>query len=81
VERINHNACVELTRILLGVISGTPGLSVSDVLVSLSVAEKLMRKGTADLYQEAPSVSDDEIEKTSETLYGALIASGKKPCN
>lgn len=80
-ERINHNACVELIRILLGVISGTPGLSVSDVLVSLSVAEKLMRKGTADLYQESPAVSDDEIEKISETLYRALIASGKRPCN
>ena len=79
--KIRHNACVDLTRVLLETISGLPGLSVSEVLVGLSVTEKLMRKGTADLYHNGPSLSDDELKVASETLYEILVQSGRHPQN
>lgn len=79
--KIRHNACIDLTRALLETVSGVPGLSVSEVLVALSVTEKLMRKGTADIYHSAPTVPDEEIEKIAETLYEVLTLSRRKPQN
>ena len=79
--KIRHNACIDLTRALLETVGKIPGLSVSEVLVALSVTEKLMRKGTADIYHNSPTASEEEIEESAETLYGALVASGRRPQN
>lgn len=80
-KKIRTNACIDLTRALLETVAKVRGLSVSEALVGLSVAGKLMKKGTADIYQESPSVSDEDIEETAETLYEVLILSGRKPQN
>ena len=79
--KIRHDVCIELAKVFLETVGNIQGLSVSEVLVALAVAEKLMRKGTADLYHSEPAVSEDEIEVTSETIYEALILSGRRPQN
>lgn len=79
--KIHHNACIDLVRTFLESVSKSPGLSVSEALIALEVASKLMKKGTADIYHNGPTLSDDDLETAAETLYEVLVLSGRKPAN